>query len=648
MTDTIRPAPPRVARRTPRRRRWPVVVAVLSVLVVVAAVLAWVGIGTLKAARVVQDQAGVAQTELAQFRTGLQAGDSAGAKTHLDAGERALERAQVAADRRQVRVANFLPYVGRTVRDLDHLLAAARTLSGAGGDALAVYTQFSGADSKLFSNNTFSIPAIRSASASVASLSGALTSAEDELQQVTGTGPRGAEALVKKQSALEQVASLRSQIVGLAPLLAALPAAVGADGVKTYLVTILNPAESRASGGAPLSVAFMRLEQGKLTIPIQGQTSLLTNGNKPHTFTPAKGDPWLQGRAERRFVNANVNPDFGIAGEQLLRASSTFGQKPDGVIALDVQAIGKLLEVTGPIQSTEYGELNGANVAQKLVVDAYLQTQDQVARHDQNDQLMGTMMQRLTQGGGLIGKAKALGKAVPGRHLQMYFREPALQKVVVDAKASGDVVTEPTGDLAAAYTQNINGSKVDTYQRRTLKETITLAADGSATVRRTVVIENRTPPYAGPGGDPRFGYYTRWATLLVMNLMPPGSTTTAQPTAKNSPGLKSGLAQHKGTDGEGRPFADAVAEIEPGATAQLTWEYRVPKAAVKDGSGLRLLIRAETQPLLTAPSLQVTVVAPKGWTAQVGPGWTKTATGASAKKTIDQARLLQLRLVPNA
>lgn len=648
MTDTIRPELPTLSRRgAARRRRWPMVVAVLVVLMAVAAFLAWVGLGTMKASAVIQERAGVAQSELAQFRTGLSAGDSAAAKTHLDAGEKALDQAKAAADRRQVRIASYLPYVGRTVSDLDHLLAAARTLSGAGGDALAVYEQFSGKDSKLFSNNTFSIPAIRSANASVTALSGALTTAEGDLQQVTGTGPRGSQALAKKQSALEQVASLRSQIVGLAPLLQALPAAVGADGVKTYLVTIMNPAESRASGGAPLSVAFVKLDQGKLTIPIQGQTSVLTKGNTPHVFTPAKGDPWLQGRAERRFVNANVNPDFGIAGEQLARAAAGFGQKPDGVIALDVKAIGKLLEVTGPIQSADYGELNGANVAQKLVVDAYLQTLDQVARHEQNDQLMATMLSRLTQGGGLIGKAKALGEAVPGRHLQMYFRDPVLQKVVVDAKASGDVVTLPTGDLAAAYTQNINGSKVDTYQHRTLRQTYTVAADGSATVRRTVVIENRTPGYARGGIDPKFGYYTRWAKLLVINLMPPGSTPTAQPRLENSPGLTTS-AQHKGTDGEGRPWADAVAEIEPGGTAKLTWEYRVPKAAVKDGSGLRLLIRAETQPLLVAPNLQVTVVAPKGWTAQVGPGWTKTPTGATAKKTIDQARLLQLRLVPNA
>ena len=64
-----------------------------------------------------------------------------------------------------------------------------------------------------------------------------------------------------------------------------------------------------------------------------------------------------------------------------------------------------------------------------------------------------------------------------------------------------------------------------------------------------------------------------------------------------------------------------------------------------DGAnGMRLLVRADTQPLLTPPDLQVTVVTPKGWAAQVGPGWTKTATGATATTTVDRARLLQLKV----
>jgi hypothetical protein len=646
VSSTTKDAPadaPLAPRR--RRRRWPFVVLILLVLAALAAGLAWVGLGTLKASRVVQERASTAQAELGQFRSTLQAGDSTAARGHLTAGAAALDEATDAAAATEVRVARHIPYVGRTVRDLDHLLAAATTMSGAGGNALTVYEEFSGEDSKLFANNTFSIPALRRAGAALTSLTTALDSAEAELQQVTGTGPRGAQALEKKQAALEQVASLRKQTAGLMPLVQALPSAVGAEAPKSYLVTVLNPAESRASGGAPLSVAFLHLNEGKLTIPVQGQTSLLT-GNKPHVYTAVGGDPWVKGRTGHRFVNANFNPDFSIAGEQLARASAQLRQKPDGVIALDVQAIGMLLKATGPIQSPDYGELNAENAAQKLVVDVYLAPQDQAARHEENDQLMGTMLQRLTEGGGLLGKARALGEAIPGRHLQMYFRDPALQQIVTRAKAGGLVTPPAVGDLAAAYTQNVNASKVDTYQHRTLQQTYTLKADGSATVRRTVVIENRTPPYQGGGEDPKTGYYTRWALLRVMNLMPPGSVITRVPRVEDGPGFKGGTAQRKGSDGQGRVYSDAIAEVEPGGRARLTWEYRLPKAAVRDGDGLRLQIQAETQPLLNPPKLQVGVIPPKGWVAEVGPGWTKTDAGATASMTLDQSRLLQLKVAP--
>ncbi len=615
MTETISPTDTTAGTPSRRRRRWvPVVLTVLLLLVLLAAGLAWVGLGTLRASRVIQERAGAAQTELAQFRTTLQAGDESGAQQHLDAGQAALLQAQASADTRQVRIAKYIPYVGRTVSDLDHLLAAARTLSGAGGNALAVYTQVTGKDSKLFTGDSFSIPAIRSASTSVDELAASLTSARADLDAVKGNGPRGAEALQKKQSALDQVDSLDQQIVTLAPVLKVLPDAVGASGPRTYLVTILNPAESRASGGAPLSLAFVRLDQGKLSIPIQGQTSVLTNGNQKHIFTPVAGDPWLSGRIPRPFVTVNRNPDFRVAGENLLRASNNFGQKPDGVIAMDVQAIGQLLSATGPIQSAEYGELTSENVAQKLVVDAYNEPVDQLERHDRNDKLMQTMLQRLTEGGSLVSQAQALGQAIPGRHLQMYFHDPVLQDLVESKGAAGAVPVEPTGDLAAVYTQNQNASKVDAYQHRTVNETITLAADGSAKVQRTVVIENSTPPYIGEEEpDPKKGYYTRWAQLLVMNYMPPGAQLLSRPTGDNSPGFLVGSAQHKGTDGLGRPYADAVALMAPGETAKLTWTYSLPAAAVTDGEGMKLLVRTETQPLLNAPKLNVRVVVPKGW-----------------------------------
>jgi hypothetical protein len=628
---------------TPRRRgtrRW--VWLAVAGAVLVGAFGVWLATGLLSASRTVQERAGEAQTSLEHFRDSLKVGDRDQAAQQLSRGKAQLAEAEQAAQRRPVRIAAGLPYVGATVSDLDHLLVAARVMTTSASDALDVYRDFAGEDSKLFRNSTFSLPAIHSAQKSVAEIADAMDRAEAELNAVTGNGPKGGQALEKKTSALAQVAALRAELVALGPLLDALPAAVGEGGPKTYLVTVLNPAEMRAPGGAPLSVAFIRFTNGKMSTPLKGQTSVLTNANQRLPWRPVEDDPFI-GPGPKRFVNANFNPDFPVAAEEMVRAARPhFNMRADGVIALDVVAISHLLKATGPITSGSYGTLTSENVAQKLVVDAYEKSFDQDARHEGNDDLMTLMLAKLTEGGGMIGKVRALGEAVPGRHLQMYFRDAGLQHLVQKERSAGEVAAPEVGDLAAVYTQNGNGSKVDVFQHRTVRETIRLRKDGSARVRRTVVIENRTPKYVGPGTDPRSGYYTRWVQLRVLNLLPPGAELTKQATFRRA------SSAGEGVDQDARVFADGIIVIPPGKSAELTWVYDVPRAAVRDGDGFRLLVYAETQSTLVDPSFELTVVPPEGWAARPGPGgWKAVDSGAAITVPMDRARLLQLKVSPS-
>jgi hypothetical protein len=609
----------------------------------VAAFGVWLVTGLLSASRTVQDRAAEAQTSLQQFRDTLKIGDREQAQRHLGVAKKALASADSAASQRQVRIAGGLPYVGSTVADLDHLLAAANIMTASATDALDVYRDFAGEDSKLFRNSRFSLPAIHSAQESVDQIAGAMDRAETELTAVSGDGPKGGQALEKKASALAQVAALRAELVALGPVLDALPAAVGEGKRRTYLVSVLNPAEMRAPGGAPLSVAFVRFDEGRMSIPLKGQTSVLTNGNQFLPWKPLKGDPFVA-TGPKRFVNANINPDFPVAAEEMLRAARPhFDIRADGVIALDVVAVSHLLKATGPIKSGAYGTLTSENVAQKLVIDAYEKSLDQDARHAENDDLMTLMLAKLTEGGGMIGKTRALGEAVPGRHLQMYFRDAGLQRLVVEQRSAGEVAAPETGDLAAVYTQNGNGSKADVFQHRTVRETIRLREDGSARVRRTVVIENRTPPYVGPGVDDRRGYFTRWVQLKVLNLLPPGAELT------RTPGPSVATSVVDGVDQDGRIFAEAILWIPPRKTAKLSWEYDVPRAAVRADGGLRLLVYAETQSTLVDPSFELTVVPPDGWVTRPGPGgWKAVDAGAAITVPMDRARLLQLLVSPSA
>ena len=145
----------------------------------------------------------------------------------------------------------------------------------------------------------------------------------------------------------------------------------------------------------------------------------------------------------------------------------------------------------GPIES-RYGTLTPENLVQKLLIKAYKEQGTEIAlRQQENDNLMRVVMGSLTAGGGLLDKARALGEAIPARHLQMYFRDKRLQQLV-DEKNLGGAVPDPTvGNLSAVFTQNGNGSKLDVFQERTVKEHIKLRKDGSAI----------GDPH-GPGGQP--------------------------------------------------------------------------------------------------------------------------------------------------
>jgi hypothetical protein len=603
------------------RRRWVVGVAggLLALAVVTGGVYVWwLGGGLISVSSTVQDRADIAQRQLKKFEKSLTAGDRVAARRHLRKAEQALSEARGATDKPQVRIAKWLPYTRNTVTDLDHLLSAATVLVGSANDAMGLYASVSGDGSTLFKDGQVDLDELASARDALLGMSAALDKAESELEQVDGDGPLGDEALAKKKSALKQIRSVQRRIAPFTPVIDALPAAVGAEGTKRYLVAIMNPAEMRASGGAPLSMALVVFKKGKLTIPLKGTTSSVTKGSpegllgdspqlvwprvKTDPFQPAVGEP-------QRFVNAGFNPDFRVSGEQMMRATPKFfGHKTDGVIALDVVALSHLLDAVGPVES-EYGVLTPENLVDELLVKAYVeQGADVLGRQARNDALMTTILTDITAGGGIRTKVTALAKAIPNRHLQFFFRDKRLQRVAEEMDAAGAVPSPKVGNLTAVYTQNGNGSKVDVFQDREIDETVQLRKDGSALVRRTVTLKNNTPPYVGDVPDARRGYLTRWVTNLVINLMPPGARITDEPEVELE------VTQKKGVDQAGRTFAQAAVVTSPGGSSTLSWEYVVPRAAYRTGASLRYVDSVVTQNTVKGFLLRTTVLAPEGWT----------------------------------
>ncbi len=218
-----------------------------------------------------------------------------------------------------------------------------------------------------------------------------------------------------------------------------------------------------------------------------------------------------------------------------------------------------------------------------------------------------------------------------------------LEKLVAGRGLDGAVPAPKVGNLTAVYTQNGNGSKLDVYQARTVVQTVYVRPDGSALVSRTVRIGNPTPPYTGIGPDIQRGYTTRWATNLVINLMPPGARITQQPEVEMAATVKSGK------DTYGRPFAQAAVQTPPGGSSEIHWEYEIPKVGVKLGDGWQLRDEFVPQNTLNPTLLQYMVVPPEGWvTRLVDPTqyWSMNPGNAFLQLSLDRPLVLTLEVAP--
>ena len=212
-------------------------------------------------------------------------------------------------------------------------------------------------------------------------------------------------------------------------------------------------------------------------------------------------------------MSATFSPYWSQSGEELLRAwEARFGQKADGVITVDLQALARLMDLTGPVEAEGVGELNSGNLV-KVLAGSYDFYDSEEERRAINAAVVPAFREKLFQGGQFAEKFQLLAQAAKGRHFAMYFRDPRLQEAFLKRGLAGDL-SDTDHDYVGVFTQNLNSSKSDYWQTRSVASDVQLAADGSAEVTLTTTVQNSSPtvhpavdrqPAGGPGEGPALG-----------------------------------------------------------------------------------------------------------------------------------------------
>jgi hypothetical protein len=100
----------------------------------------------------------------------------------------------------------------------------------------------------------------------------------------------------------------------------------------------------------------------------------------------------------------------------------------------------------------------------------------------------------------------------------------------------------------------------------------------------------------------------------------------------------------KGTNSDKLTFAQAATMLPPDGSDQLTWEFVVPHAAVRKGDVMHFRNYVAPQPMLNFGTLQLSVIAPKGWTAKPAEGWKASRKATRTEVVMDSVQVLKLRL----
>lgn len=642
----------------PRGVRWPLALA-LALAAAVGGFILWMQAGLLVALGYAATGGLGLQSNLSAAADELVAGDYAAGDAAYLAASGSAERVFKSADIAQVAILGRIPPLEPAVRNWQRVAQGAVAIAQGTGELLSLYGDLSGKTTgeRIFSDGAINIAMLEELPDRVSTAIGYLDTAEKSLAAIetrsTWTQPLDG----IRGTALTEMRPVRASVDAIAEIAPVLPSALGADGPRRYLVAIGNQAEMRASGGAPLTLVMVEFNQGEISIPVKGQTStqLFPPLNAPVTWFGPGPNPFFPGNARfAPFVVTNTHPNY-VYSAQEMAASWTGGGYPrvDGVVFLDLTAIGAVLNATGPVESAVYGTVTGDQLGQILLVDAYATFGQEEAdqRQAANQQLLDELMARLLSGDDLVNVAQAIASTVPGRHFQVWMREPRLQQLSMDAGAAGYVADLKIGDWSAVYTQNGNQSKVDVFQQRNTLMQVSLREDGSAGINQVITITNQTPPDRPEGPPERIGYETMWVKNAHVIYIPHAAQSfrASFPSNFSIRPFKGHARQQAGrgfvSDGFGNRMVRVVGWTPPGGTSQVVVSYELPPGTFSAVGGspeqarqpaLVYRLRAEPQSVFIPPTISVTVVPPAGYRVTPYSGMQVTDGAATVSAVLDR------------
>lgn len=299
------------------------------------------------------------------------------------------------------------------------------------------------------------------------------------------------------------------------------PGLIGLTTPAHYLIELMDRTELRAAGGFIGNYGVVTVQNAKAKPFSLSDTYLLdvpwSQGAGKYSRAPSVYPWWPFGSFGLR--DSNLSPDFPTSaqlGEQLYQEESGQNISFQGVVAVTPVAIGRVLDVIGPVkvpgfnvtvnaqnlQSTiHYYQLGGGSVDSST----NLPPSDQISSPRKRfTALLGKAFLAKLHGLGsktLALIAKEMLTSLHAKDLEIYLTDPNAEALLAQDGLAATMAQGP-GDGVTIVDTNVGGNKANLFTHISYTDTVTLDDQGNATHHLTLtysyVITDFSQLYAAP------------------------------------------------------------------------------------------------------------------------------------------------------
>jgi hypothetical protein len=363
-----------------------------------------------------------------------------------------------------------------------------------------------------------------------------------------------------------------------------LPAMLGADGTRTWLLLVQNSAELRSLGGMPGANAVITADDGRLTLAGQDDAGM-PRFDPPVTELDPEVRALYTTRPARWFSGTTILPDFAeaapIAREMWLREH---GVAADGVVSIDPIALSYLLEATGPLTLPTGETLTSANAVDVLLNQVYFDYPDPATQNEVFADATAVVFRALASG--VADPARlvaALGRAADERRLLLWSADAEEQAELAETTLSGHLpVTDADASRFGVYLNDGTASKLGYYldaqpaiewEACPARDASTGGAAGAGVATLTVTLRSDAPAQGLPISIAGGAYSVPAGILRVVTyIYLPPTATLLEADVTGAPGIGGGM------HGDHRVLQFS-ADLAPGASAAARVKVSLPAAS---------------------------------------------------------------------